>query len=309
MKCDTIPELERFLAIQEKAMGANSPEVASTLRKLADLYFERRDFEKAEPIYRKAIDILEHQSGFHRAGLEEVQNRLNQMLEVKQGINPATQSSVSHTAIADNTVKERKSEGGTIPLAQRQSVTDSSSSLPATTLAPSAGAPNKNTRSAKAVNDAIHDTELEIELLKQMVGPENTAVADLLTKLADLYCRVRMYSKMEPVLVDALKIREQACGSEHASVSTELKNLATLYCVQERYALAEPLLKRAIAIREKAYGRQHPRVADIEAQYAHLLRRTNRVHQAEAIESHINEIRAQYDSASHPRKGTFFGVL
>jgi tetratricopeptide (TPR) repeat protein len=147
---------------------------------------------------------------------------------------------------------------------------------------------------SKTIEDAIKETELELELLKQMVGADHTSVADLLTKLADLYCRLRLYSKMEPVLVDALKIREAACGSNHPSVSTELKNLARLYLVQERFALAEPLFKRALAIREKAYGRMHPRVADIEEQYAQLLRKTNRAYLAETLDQHVNAIRAQH---------------
>ncbi len=131
-----------------------------------------------------------------------------------------------------------------------------------------------------------------------MVGHEHPSVADLLTKLADLYCRVRMYNKMEPLLVDALKIRELACGADHPSVATELKNLGTLYCAQERYGLAEPLLKRAICLREKAYGPMHPRVADVEAQYAQLLRKTNRIVLAEALERHIGDIRSGQNAST-----------
>ena len=159
----------------------------------------------------------------------------------------------------------------------------------------------------KGLDDAIKETELELELLKQMVGADHTSVADLLTRLADLYCRLRMYPQMEPVLVDALKIREAACGSDHPSVSTELKNLARLYLVQERFALAEPLFKRALAIREKAYGRMHPRVADIEEQYAHLLRKTNRAYLAETLDEHVSAIRAQHiGDATANRKTSMF---
>ena len=157
-------------------------------------------------------------------------------------------------------------------------------------------------RSIKGLNDSIHELETELELLRQMVGVDHPAVADMLTKLADLYCRLKLYAQMEPVLVEALKIRETSLGAEHPAVSTELKNLARLYFAQERYTQAEPLFKRALTIREKAFGKMHPRVADIEEQYAQLMRKTNRANQAEAMEKHVNEIRSQ-QMLDGPMKG------
>jgi tetratricopeptide (TPR) repeat protein len=160
----------------------------------------------------------------------------------------------------------------------------------------------------KNIQNAIGEMEIEVELLRQMMGEDHPAVADMLTRLADLHCRLRMYDKMEVLLVEALRIRETACGTEHISVALELKNLAALYCVQERYALAEPLLKRAIMLRERAFGKIHPKVADVEEQYAQLLRKTNRAAQAEALEQHINEIRTAQDSPRFPRDSSFFGA-
>ena len=94
----------------------------------------------------------------------------------------------------------------------------------------------------KVTDSMIAEAKSEITLLRQMVGNKNVSVADALTKLADLYCRRKMYKEMEPLLIEALQIREDAFGDEHHTVSTELKNLARVYMAQERYAVAEPLL-------------------------------------------------------------------
>jgi tetratricopeptide (TPR) repeat protein len=156
--------------------------------------------------------------------------------------------------------------------------------------------------SPNLMQDAIKEAEVELDLLKQMVGQEHSTVADMLTKLADLYCRLRLYSKMEPILVEALRIREACCGADHLSVSTELKNLARLYLAQERYAIAEPLFKRALIIRERVLGRDHGRVADIEEQYAHLLRKTNRLQQADLLDKHVEKVRAHNEDCLQPKQ-------
>ena len=63
------------------------------------------------------------------------------------------------------------------------------------------------------------------------------------------------YAEAEPLYKRALAIPEKALGPDHPSVGTSLNNLAGLYRAQGRYAEAEPLYKRALAIREGAGAR------------------------------------------------------
>ncbi|HNB24799.1 MAG TPA: tetratricopeptide repeat protein, partial [Candidatus Melainabacteria bacterium] len=147
----------------------------------------------------------------------------------------------------------------------------------------------KNDKPKKVTESMIAEAQSEITLLRQMVGSQNVSVADALTKLADLYCRRKMYKEMEPLLIEALQIRENTFGEEHHTVSTELKNLARVYMAQERFSVAEPLIKRAISIRTKAYGRQHRRTIDALELYVSLLKKTNRFEKAEEIQRRIND--------------------
>ncbi|HEY9679743.1 MAG TPA: tetratricopeptide repeat-containing protein [Drouetiella sp.] len=294
MKCDTIPDLERFLTIQEQALGATSSEVALTAGKLANLYLSDNRLDDAERLLRRALTIQENLVGFHHDDIAKTKDSLTKIVNLKKGIRTAAEKAITKPvevplkSAAEPSVQNQMISGtrfGALPERTSSLATTSSKS--------------------KTIHDSIKETELEIDLLRQMVGADDPSVADLLTKLADLYCRLRMYSQMEPVLVDALKIREAACGANHPSVSTELKNLARLYLAQERYALAEPLFKRALVIREKAYGKMHPRVADIEESYAQLLRKTNRACLADTLERHVNAIRSQHLPDAN-RKATVF---
>jgi hypothetical protein len=287
--------------------------------------------DQAESLYQRSCEIRSALHGLNREGIEQTEQRLNEIQIAKldpEGLQtltagdaaapssgPTMQPTGSQTAASDAVAQSSGAQPG-VDGAATQNQRFSAQNGASTGGVPQSGhqhvelpsAPAFGLSTNRAINVAIQDAEFELELLRQMVGPEHTSVADLLTKVADLYCRVKMYNKMEPLLVDALKIREAACGAEHPTVSTELKNLGTLYCAQERYALAEPLLKRALAIRERTYGRMHARVADVEAQYALLLRKTNRAVQAESLERHVHEIRNQHDASLFSCDSSLFGA-
>src|SRR5262249_11604927 len=56
---DAEPLLRRALAIGEKALGFDHPDVASILSNLADALQRARRFDEAEPLFRRALEIDE----------------------------------------------------------------------------------------------------------------------------------------------------------------------------------------------------------------------------------------------------------
>ncbi|KAL6001334.1 hypothetical protein ACLOJK_007068 [Asimina triloba] len=62
-----LDEAEKYLlsALQEakKGFGERDPHVASSCNNLAELYRVRKAFDKAEPLYLEALDILEESFG------------------------------------------------------------------------------------------------------------------------------------------------------------------------------------------------------------------------------------------------------
>ena len=69
------------------------------------------------------------------------------------------------------------------------------------------------------------------------------------------------YAEAEPLYKRALAIREKALGPTTPTSPTASTTWPALYRAQGRYAEAEPLYKRSLAIREKALGPDHPDVA------------------------------------------------
>ena len=69
------------------------------------------------------------------------------------------------------------------------------------------------------------------------------------------------YAKAEPLLQEALRIRQKVLGPEHPDTATSLNNLAALYQAMGEYAKAEPLYQEALRIRQKVLGPEHPDTA------------------------------------------------
>jgi tetratricopeptide (TPR) repeat protein len=55
--------LKKSLAIRERVLGIDHPEVAETLHALANIYQTEREYSKAEPLYLRAISILDIKLG------------------------------------------------------------------------------------------------------------------------------------------------------------------------------------------------------------------------------------------------------
>jgi tetratricopeptide (TPR) repeat protein len=86
-------------------------------------------------------------------------------------------------------------------------------------------------------------------LIKQehMIFPE---AARLLDEAGYYLFEQGQYQEAEPLLMQAVAIREQTLGSEHLDMATSLNHLAELYREQAKYEQAEPLYLRALAIQE-----------------------------------------------------------
>jgi tetratricopeptide (TPR) repeat protein len=60
---DAEPLYGRALAIREKALGSDHPNVAQSLDRLAVLYHNQRRYADAEPLYKRALAIREKALG------------------------------------------------------------------------------------------------------------------------------------------------------------------------------------------------------------------------------------------------------
>jgi tetratricopeptide (TPR) repeat protein len=91
---------------------------------------------------------------------------------------------------------------------------------------------------------------LGYELIKewQLAFPEAARLLDQVGVYLRDHAR---YSEAEPMLHDALVMREKLLGTSHLLVAKSLNNLATLYWERSEFDEAQALFERALVIREK----------------------------------------------------------
>lgn len=262
MSPQTLTDLNQLLKLQRGMHGEQSPQVCDVLVRIAKLHISKSDWEHAEPELLKALDIA-----------RELDDQ-TRMMEIDALI--GNNSKAADEALSDE--QSWKVSSARVPIfSSAQKLAASPVGEPATQL-----------------DDAIERAKVELLRLKQTLGHQNAAVADAFVRLADLFCRKGMLNEMEPLLFEALKIREFVCGERHVLVSTDLKNIARLYYLMNRFALAEYFLDRALNIRETALGADHPQVADLCELKAVLLRRTMRMEEAEVLEARVVETRSRH---------------
>ncbi len=73
---EAIPLAQRSLAIREKALGPEHPDVATGLNNLAALYEAQGEYGKAEPLYKRSLAIVEKTLGPEHPHLATVLNNL-----------------------------------------------------------------------------------------------------------------------------------------------------------------------------------------------------------------------------------------
>src|SRR5271166_1295896 len=172
MKCDTIPDLEKFLKIQEQALGQEAAEVATTASKLADLYMKAGKQEQAEKLYRRALEIRRNLKGVHKDEIQDSEASLAQ-LEAKKEKPEVPKSDATAYGSGEGSQMNIK------PLSDPLSATTFCSSSDSWSPLPTLTAGSKTTVNAKLM-ETIHEAETELELLRQMAGREHPTVADML---------------------------------------------------------------------------------------------------------------------------------
>jgi CHAT domain-containing protein/Flp pilus assembly protein TadD len=235
---EAIPLAQRALAIREKALGPDHPDVATSLNSVALLYDNLGRDADAEPLYKRALAIREKALGPDHPDVAQSLNNLAELYGAQGRYADAEPLYKRALAIWE------KALGPDHP-----DVAMSLNNL----------AELYRAQGRYADAEPLYKRALAIQ--EKALGPDHPDVATALNILALLYDTQGRYADAEPLYKRALAIREKALGPDHPDVALSLSNLAMLYYTQGRYADAEPLLKRALAIREKALGPDHPDVA------------------------------------------------
>ncbi len=257
---EAIPLAKQELAIREKTLGRDHPEVAKALSALAGIYRKQGRFAEAEPLYERAVAILEKARGPNNPEFAEALNDLAVLYQDED-----------RNADAETLYKR------TIAIIQKALGADHPDVAPA--LNNLAELYRVQSRYAEA--EPLYERALAI--WEKARGSDDRDVATALNDLGELYFLQGRYANAEEFVKRSLAVREKLLGPDHPDVAEALATLGVVYLKEGRYPDAESLFKRSLAIRERAFGPDHPDVAATLNDLAELYRSQGHYSDAEPL--------------------------
>ena len=213
-----LPLAERVLALREQALGADHLDVATTIKKLADLYKNKGDYDKAELLYQRALGIREKAFGPEHPNVAATLGSLADVYYYKGNYDRAEALYQRALAILEKAVGP-----------ENQNV-----ALLLNNLA-SIYTQQGDYAKAEPLQQRV------LAMLEKLLGAEHPSVATALNNLATINENTGNYAKAEALLQRALALREKALGPEHPDVAGTLNNLAYLYDLTGEYAKSEQI--------------------------------------------------------------------
>lgn len=244
---------ERALAIREKVLGPEHPDMAWSLNNLALLLRRQSDYAAAHSLYERALAIREKVLGAEHPDTATSLDNLAELLRA-QGDYEAARP-LYERALA---VRE-KMLGAEHPSTAR-SLNNLAELL----------------RTQGDYEAARPLCERALAIREKTLGAKHPSTASSLNNLAMLHYAQSDYRAARPLLERALAISEKVLGPEHPDTAHSLNNLAMLLEAQGDYAAARPSYERALAICEKVLGPEHPNTKDIQSNLDGLLGKMDR---------------------------------
>jgi esterase/lipase superfamily enzyme/tetratricopeptide (TPR) repeat protein len=257
---DAEPLYKRSLAIREKALGPNHPDVGTLLNNLAELYRVQGRYADAEPLYKRGLAIREKALGPNHPDVGTSLNTLA-ALYLAQG----------RYADAEPLYKRG--------LAIYEKALGPDHPFVGTSLNNLAELYQTQGRYA----DAEPLLKRSLAILEKALRPDHPDVGTSLNNLAALYRAQGRYAAAEPLYKRSLAIAEKALGTDHPTAAVIVGNLGSFLKSDGRLDDAEPLLKRALEAGQKALGSEHPQVAGATLQLAELYGLQGRVAEAREL--------------------------
>jgi tetratricopeptide (TPR) repeat protein len=303
----------RIIRDLEKS-AETSFQLGIALNNLGLLYFETARYSAAEPLFRRAIPILEKVKGRDHlstartlSNLAKVYRKQGKYLESKKllervvlirrqelgALHPDLARSLDTLAAVSSDLRQfdRAERLSREALAIWEVVgTDQVEAAACLNNLAQLLARSKRYGEAKTLHLRALSTK------EKRLGPDHPQVAQSLNNLAAL-CR----AMGDPVQARAfcrrgLEIREKSMGPDHPDVAESLTEMAALDFSQGRYDNTRELLQRSLKVREKALGAEHPDVARSLLNYAALLRKTNEKTEAKRLEVRARHILSAFPS-------------
>ncbi|KAJ3708927.1 hypothetical protein LUZ61_012632 [Rhynchospora tenuis] len=272
---------EKGLEVQIRALGENDSRVAETCRYLAEAHVQALQFEEAEKLCKKALEI--HREHSAPASLEEASDR--RLMALILDARGDHDGALEHLVLASMSTLAhgRDAEAASIDVA----IGDAYLSL-------------------ARFDEAVFSYQKALTVLKSSRGDSHPSVAAVLSRLSSLYLRTGRMRESRSYSESAIRILSKpAPGATPDEIASGLTEVASIF-----ESLGEPeeslkLLQRALKLLEESSPGQWSAVAGVEAQLGVIYYILGRYADARSsFESAVNKLRAGGE-----RRSAFFGVL
>ncbi|KAG6426111.1 hypothetical protein SASPL_110326 [Salvia splendens] len=267
------------LEVQKEVLGENDPRVGETCRYLAEAHIQAMQFDEAQKLCQKALDI--HKENGVPASLEEAADRrLMGMICESKGDHEAA---LEHLVLASMAM---------VANGQESEVASVDCSIGDTYL------------SLNRYDEAIFAYQKALTSLKTSKGENHPAVASVFVRLADLYNKTGKFRDSRSYCENALRIYEKPIpGIAPEEIASGLTDISAIYESMEEPEQALKLLKKALKMYNDAPGQQNT-IAGIEAQMGVLYYMLGNYSESySSFKSATTKLRA-----SGEKKSAFFGI-
>jgi len=272
--------LEGALKLRQENLDSTHPDLAITLRALADTYDSNGAYDRSQTHYERALAIQEQSLGpddpevaitlrclsnahANKAEYDEALALLQRALAIHEKTIGSDHPEYAVTFNNFANIHLYKGDYDQAAAAYEEALAIQEASL-------GPGHPDlavtlNNLAIAQAQKGALDRAQVYFERVvrinEKSLGPDHPDLASNLTNLAAVHFYQGNYDQAALFHRRALTIQERSLGPRHPSLATTLGNLAGVHKENGEYNEAEALYERALAIREEALGPNHPEVA------------------------------------------------
>ena len=231
---------EKALAIKEKVLGKEHPDIATIYNNIANVYNTLGDYAKALLWHEKALSIMEKAFGKEHQDTAATYNNI----------------AIVYYKLGDYAKALSWHEKA---LAIREKVLGKEHPDTAVTYNNIALVYDEQGDYTKA----LLWFEKALVICEKVLGKEHPDTAATYNNIAIVYYNQGNYEKALEWYDKALPIREKVLGKEHQDTAATYNNIAIVYYKLGDYAKALSWHEKALVIYEKVLGKEHPDIAAI----------------------------------------------
>ncbi|CAH8380903.1 unnamed protein product [Eruca vesicaria subsp. sativa] len=270
---------EEGLKIQIQTLGETDPRVGETCRYLAEAYVQAMQFNKAEELCKKTLEI--HRAHSEPASLEEAADR--RLMAIICEAKGDYENALEHLVLASMAM---------IASGQESEVASIDVSI------------GNIYMSLCRFDEAVFSYQKALTVFKSSKGETHPTVASVFVRLAELYHRTGKLRESKSYCENALRIYNKPVpGTTVEEIAGGLTEISAIYESVDEPEEALKLLQKSMKLLEDKPGQQSA-IAGLEARMGVMYYTLGRYEDARnAFESAVTKLRAAGE------KSAFFGVV